>query len=108
MFALGALYAGGDDLPEDRAAEVCRWLEQAVAQNIEEAQVNLAALPNRPCGRAERLIPRPAMPVARIIAMAKILQLGQYVRMSTEHRRYSTENQSEAILQYAVRYGFGF
>src|ERR1700724_2683555 len=30
----------------------------------------------------------------------------QYMRMSTEHQRYSTENQSDAILQYAVRYGF--
>ena len=30
----------------------------------------------------------------------------QYVRMSTEHQRYSTENQSDAILQYANRYGF--
>jgi DNA invertase Pin-like site-specific DNA recombinase len=30
----------------------------------------------------------------------------QYVRMSTEHQRYSTEHQSDAILQYAVRYGF--
>jgi hypothetical protein len=30
----------------------------------------------------------------------------QYVRMSTEHQRYSTENQSDAILQYADRYGF--
>jgi DNA invertase Pin-like site-specific DNA recombinase len=30
----------------------------------------------------------------------------RYVRMSTEHQRYSTENQSEAIVQYAVRYGF--
>jgi DNA invertase Pin-like site-specific DNA recombinase len=30
----------------------------------------------------------------------------QYVRMSTEHQRYSTENQSDAIRQYAVRYGF--
>jgi hypothetical protein len=30
----------------------------------------------------------------------------QYVRMSTEHQRYSTENQSDAILQYAVHYGF--
>ena len=27
-------------------------------------------------------------------------------RMSTEHQRYATENQSDAILQYAVRYGF--
>jgi len=30
----------------------------------------------------------------------------QYVRMSTEHQRYSTENQSDAILEYAVRFGF--
>jgi Resolvase, N terminal domain len=29
-----------------------------------------------------------------------------YVRMSTQHQCYSTENQSDAILQYAVRYGF--
>ena len=30
----------------------------------------------------------------------------QYVRMSTEHQRYSTENQAEAIAQYAARQGF--
>jgi DNA invertase Pin-like site-specific DNA recombinase len=30
----------------------------------------------------------------------------QYVRMSIEHQRYSTENQSDAILQYAARCGF--
>lgn len=29
----------------------------------------------------------------------------QYVRMSTEHQRYSTENQSDAIYQYATRRG---
>lgn len=29
----------------------------------------------------------------------------QYVRMSTEHQRYSTENQSDAILEYAARRG---
>lgn len=29
----------------------------------------------------------------------------QYVRMSTEHQRYSTENQSDAIAQYARRRG---
>lgn len=29
----------------------------------------------------------------------------QYVRMSTEHQRYSTENQSDAIYQYAGRRG---
>jgi DNA invertase Pin-like site-specific DNA recombinase len=30
----------------------------------------------------------------------------QYVRMSTEHQRYSTENQSDAIAQYAVERGY--
>jgi DNA invertase Pin-like site-specific DNA recombinase len=34
------------------------------------------------------------------------LPAAQYVRMSTKHQRYSTENQSDAILQYAVRWGF--
>src|SRR5262245_17669811 len=29
----------------------------------------------------------------------------EYVRMSTEHQKYSTENQSEAIRQYAARRG---
>jgi DNA invertase Pin-like site-specific DNA recombinase len=29
----------------------------------------------------------------------------EYVRMSTEHQKYSTENQAEAIRQYAVRRG---
>lgn len=29
----------------------------------------------------------------------------QYVRMSTEHQRYSTENQAEVIQQYAARHG---
>lgn len=29
----------------------------------------------------------------------------QYVRMSTEHQRYSTENQADAIRQYAERRG---
>jgi DNA invertase Pin-like site-specific DNA recombinase len=29
----------------------------------------------------------------------------EYVRMSTDHQRYSTENQSDAILQYAERRG---
>lgn len=29
-----------------------------------------------------------------------------YVRMSTEHQQYSTENQADAIRQYADRHGF--
>ena len=30
----------------------------------------------------------------------------QYVRMSTEHQQYSTENQADVIREYAKRYGF--
>ncbi|MBI2254737.1 MAG: recombinase family protein [Proteobacteria bacterium] len=36
----------------------------------------------------------------------KPIRAAQYVRMSTEHQRYSTENQSEAIALYAERRGF--
>ncbi len=31
--------------------------------------------------------------------------VAQYVRMSTEHQKYSTENQAAAITEYAVRHG---
>ena len=40
----------------------------------------------------------PLFPLARRAA--------QYVRMSTEHQQYSTENQADKILEYAVRTGF--
>ena len=33
------------------------------------------------------------------------VRAAQYVRMSTDHQRYSTENQSEAIQQYADAHG---
>jgi DNA invertase Pin-like site-specific DNA recombinase len=33
------------------------------------------------------------------------VRAAEYVRMSTEHQKYSTENQSEAIRQYAARLG---
>src|SRR5262249_28482706 len=33
------------------------------------------------------------------------VRAAQYVRMSTEHQKYSTENQSEAIQNYAARRG---
>jgi len=32
----------------------------------------------------------------------KDVRAAQYVRMSTEHQKYSTENQSEAIARYAA------
>ena len=31
------------------------------------------------------------------------IRAAEYVRMSTEHQRYSTENQSDAIRAYAAR-----
>lgn len=34
------------------------------------------------------------------------MRAAQYVRMSTEHQQYSTENQSDAIRQYADSHGF--
>ena len=35
----------------------------------------------------------------------KPIRAAQYVRMSTEHQKYSTENQADAIRQYAARRG---
>ena len=40
----------------------------------------------------------PQLPLARRAA--------QYVRMSTEHQQYSTENQADKILDYAAHHGF--
>lgn len=37
---------------------------------------------------------------------AKLVRAAQYVRMSTEHQKYSTENQAEAIARYAELHGF--
>ena len=34
------------------------------------------------------------------------IKAAQYVRMSTEHQKYSTENQAEIISLYAVERGF--
>lgn len=34
------------------------------------------------------------------------IRAAQYVRMSTEHQKYSTENQAEVIAQYAARRGY--
>ena len=38
-------------------------------------------------------------------ATGKSVRAAQYVRMSTDHQRYSTENQAEAIQQYATQRG---
>jgi DNA invertase Pin-like site-specific DNA recombinase len=38
-------------------------------------------------------------------ASGKSMRAAQYVRMSTDHQKYSTENQAEAMQQYAVRRG---
>src|SRR4051812_19412053 len=48
----------------------------------------------------ERSLPHAPMPTNALLSAA------QYVRMSTEHQRYSTENQMEAIGRYAARQGF--
>ena len=39
------------------------------------------------------------------VVPAVTARAAEYVRMSTEHQKYSTENQSEAIQQYAARRG---
>ncbi|WP_309660907.1 recombinase family protein [Sphingomonas sp.] len=35
-----------------------------------------------------------------------LIRAAQYVRMSTEHQKYSTDNQSAAIRKYAATRGF--
>jgi DNA invertase Pin-like site-specific DNA recombinase len=39
------------------------------------------------------------------VAPAMLARAAEYVRMSTEHQKYSTENQAEAMQQYAARRG---
>ena len=34
------------------------------------------------------------------------IRAAQYVRMSTEHQQYSTENQSDVLREYAKKRGF--
>lgn len=46
------------------------------------------------------------MGVQHEMGAATSVRAAQYVRMSTEHQKYSTENQSEAIAAYAARRGF--
>lgn len=40
-----------------------------------------------------------------VVAQAPSVQAAEYVRMSTEHLQYSTENQRDGIREYAVRRG---
>src|SRR5579883_1120372 len=63
-------------------------------------------------GHSERVVPLPSaarVPTARARRYAEngatenLGRAAQYVRMSTEHQRYSTENQADAIRQYAER-----
>ena len=37
---------------------------------------------------------------------AVVVRAAEYVRMSTEHQKYSTENQSDRIRRYAEQRGF--
>ncbi len=41
-----------------------------------------------------------------MFAEPQTIRAAQYVRMSTEHQQYSTENQSDAVALYAARRGF--
>ena len=36
----------------------------------------------------------------------QVIRAAEYVRMSTEHQKYSTENQADAIARYAERHGY--
>jgi hypothetical protein len=45
-----------------------------------------------------------AQPGLSQLAEQPFTRAAQYVRMSTDHQRYSTENQADAIGQYAARY----
>ncbi len=48
----------------------------------------------------------PSVPTRNDAAVGKAIRAAQYVRMSTEHQKYSTENQAEIIAQYAEKRGF--
>lgn len=39
------------------------------------------------------------------LPISKSVRAAQYVRMSTEHQQYSTENQAEVIARYAAEHG---
>jgi DNA invertase Pin-like site-specific DNA recombinase len=41
------------------------------------------------------------LPETQLAGSAALLRVAQYVRMSTEHQQYSTENQADIIAQYA-------
>ncbi len=42
----------------------------------------------------------------RDMGASKLRKAAQYVRMSTDHQRYSTQNQADAIQQYADEHGY--
>ena len=43
---------------------------------------------------------------AEVSKATLLIRAAQYVRMSTEHQQYSTENQRDAIREYAEKHGF--
>ena len=47
-----------------------------------------------------------ASPATDVGSDRKIVRAAQYVRMSTEHQKYSTENQADVIAKYAEQRGF--
>ena len=51
---------------------------------------------------ADQLMPHPD--IAKV-AETKKIRAAEYLRMSTEHQKYSTENQADRIRQYAIEHG---
>ena len=43
--------------------------------------------------------------ISEDVAGVRTVRAAEYVRMSTEHQKYSTENQGDAIRAYAARRG---
>ena len=55
------------------------------------------------CGRVVSVVERQSG--TDEVEVEGLRRAAEYVRMSTDHQKYSTENQAEAIRQYAARRG---
>jgi DNA invertase Pin-like site-specific DNA recombinase len=67
----------------------------------------LAAGPNRATHIAEevRMIDNASLPNEPDVQQPEAKPAAQYIRMSTEHQQYSTENQADVIAEYAAKRG---
>ena len=59
----------------------------------------------RACPRRPHQAPGPAWRFLRPCPPTVTVRAAEYVRMSTDHQKYSTDNQSQAIRQYAAQRG---